>query len=244
MKYEKRTGGCQPGPGAVVESLLNCLFPPVCVLCGLGADEPGICNECESLLAWNRQACRRCGLPLPSGHDKQCGPCLLRPPPWSQTISPLLYCFPVNRLVQRFKFQRDLAAGRVLAKLMLRDLAGQTADVLVPVPLHWRRMLQRGFNQAFELATPIGKALDIPVLPAGLRRCKSGVAQSGLNAAERKKNIRGAFHWRHRQSAPKHVVLLDDVMTTGATATECAKVLLAAGAKRVDVWTAARAPLD
>jgi ComF family protein len=126
---------------------------------------------------------------------------------------------------------------------MLPSLSKQTADVLVPVPLHWQRLFQRGFNQAVELAVPIGRVLDIPVLTTGLTRRRATAAQSGLNSRTRKKNLRGAFRWRHRQPPPAHVVLVDDVMTTGATAAECTRVLLAAGAGRVDVWTAARAPL-
>jgi ComF family protein len=154
-----------------------------------------------------------------------------------------LYRFPIDRLVQRFKFNRHLPAGRLLSGLMLPSLASQTADILVPVPLHWRRLYQRGFNQAVELAVPIARALEIPVVTAGLIRRRATVAQSGLNARARKRNLVGAFRWRHRQPPPAHVALVDDVMTTGATVAECTRVLLAAGAKRVDVWTAVRAPL-
>ena len=154
-----------------------------------------------------------------------------------------MYRFPVDRLVQRFKFNRHLAAGRLLAELMLRVLAPRTADLLVPVPLHWQRLFQRGFNQAVELAVPISRATNIPLLTTGLSRRRATQAQSGLDARARRKNLGGAFRWRHTKAPPAHVVLVDDVMTTGATAAECTRVLLAAGAGRVDIWTAARAPL-
>jgi ComF family protein len=158
-------------------------------------------------------------------------------------ISPLLYRFPVDRLVQRFKFNRHLPAGRLLALLMLRVVNNQSADLLVPVPLHWKRLFQRGYNQAVELALPISRETRIPLLTNGLCRRRETKAQSGLDARARRKNLGGAFRWRHRKPPPPHVVLIDDVMTTGATATECTKVLLNAGAVRVDIWTAARAPL-
>ena len=114
-------------------------------------------------------------------------------------------------------------------------------DILIPVPLHHLRMLKRGFNQAYELAGHIGRSLDIPVLAGSLRRHKSTKAQSGLNRKQRRKNVRGAFYWHGRRKPGLHVALVDDVMTTGTTVTECARVLKKAGAERVDVWVAARA---
>ena len=114
-------------------------------------------------------------------------------------------------------------------------------DVLIPVPLHNFRMLKRGFNQAGELAAYAGKVIDIPVLTSALRRRRNTKAQSGLSRKQRRKNVRGAFYWHGPGKPARHVALIDDVMTTGTTVTECARVVKKAGAKRVDVWVAARA---
>ena len=154
------------------------------------------------------------------------------------------------------KFKADLACGRVLSRLVQRRLpshdraeanpldvvpGASVPDALVPVPLHWSRTLRRGFNPAAELAVPLAKSMQCRLLLSPLRRNRATVAQSGLDAAERRKNLRGAFRWHSPSPPPQHVVLIDDVVTTGATATECARVLLRSGAKRVDVWAIARA---
>ncbi len=114
-------------------------------------------------------------------------------------------------------------------------------DVLLPVPLHQLRMMKRGFNQAYELGSYIGKTLEIPLLAASLRRHRHTEAQSGLSRKQRRKNLRGAFYWHGDTHPGRHVALIDDVMTTGTTVSECARVLKNAGAKRVDVWVATRA---
>jgi ComF family protein len=161
-----------------------------------------------------------------------------------RTVCPLHYEFPVNRLVQAFKFRRQVAAGRVLSHLLCEYVNFSQAiypAALIPVPLHNLRMLSRGFNQAFEMAAYIGKVLDIPVLASTLRRRRNTKAQSGLSRKQRRSNMQGAFYWYGSNKPPPHIVLVDDVMTTGTTVTECARVLRRAGAKRVDVWIAARA---
>jgi len=114
-------------------------------------------------------------------------------------------------------------------------------DILIPVPLHNRRMMKRGFNQAGELGNYASKVLGIPLLTTALRRHRNTEAQSGLSRKQRQKNVRGAFYWHGSKKPGRHVALIDDVMTTGTTVTECARVLLKAGAKRVDIWVATRA---
>ncbi len=113
--------------------------------------------------------------------------------------------------------------------------------MLVPVPLHRFRLIKRGFNQACELGMFIGSHLGIEVQMGSLRRNRHTRAQSGLSRKQRNKNVRGAFYWKSLQRPPPHIALVDDVMTTGTTVMECARVLKKAGAKRVDVWVAARA---
>lgn len=223
--------------------MFDLLLPPCCVLCGCAVNSVCLCRGCRADLPWTGPHCRRCGLPLAHAADTVCGRCLRKPPPYSRTLSPLEYRFPVDRLVQAFKFRRQHAAGRVLAQLLCERVtacAGELPRALVPVPLHNWRFHTRGFNQAWELAVHLGRNLDIPLLATQLRRHRHTAAQSGLNRRQRRNNMRGAFYWRARTSPPAYVALVDDVMTTGTTVAECARVLRRAGALRVDVWVTAR----
>ncbi len=188
--------------------------------------------------------CHRCGLPLTAAGDDICGVCLQNQPKFTTVISPLEYAFPVDQLVQAFKSNRQLAAGRILSHLLCAHVinSGITRpDVLIPVPLHHLRLFRHGFNQSWELSTYISKPLNIPLLGTVLRRSRNTTAQAGLGRKQRRKNLRNAFHWHARQQPVSHVTLIDDVMTTGTTVSECASVLLKAGATRVDVWVTARA---
>lgn len=221
------------------------VIAPRCLVC----DEPGwagrdLCQACQQALCWNRCACRRCGLPLPAPAEA-CGECLRRPPAFLQTETPLVYGFPVDHLLPRFKFHGDLAAGRALAELFLAALparpAGDWPQALVPVPLHPDRLRQRGYDQALELAKALATGLGLPLCADGLRRCRSTGAQTERGAAARRRNVRGAFA-PGRGALPARVALVDDVITTGATATECARVLRSAGVATVELWAMARAP--
>jgi len=226
------------------------LLPARCLVCG----EPGeqgrdLCAECRRALPWNVPACGRCGLPLGAGEDATtaiCGRCLRKPPPLDRAYAAFRYAFPVDRLLPRFKFHSDLAAGRELSDALCASLAAAVAagdarpGALVPVPLHPRRLRSRGYNQALELARPLAKAFAIPLLPEGLRRVRDIAPQSDLGALARRRNPRGAF--AAADGLPAYVALVDDVMTTGATLHECAKVLRRAGVQRVDAWVVARVP--
>ncbi len=223
---------------------LDLLLPAHCLICGQASGSMSLCEPCINDLPWAGFQCQQCGLPLPSSVDEICGACIQHKPPFTSTVCPLQYKFPVDCLVRSFKFNRQLAAGRVLSQLMCAHIAGQNLahpDVLIPVPLHSFRWLRRGFNQATELGNHISKVLGIPLLAHSLRRTRHTKAQSGLNRRQRRVNVRGAFYWRSPDQPPAHIALVDDVMTTGTTLTECARVLKKAGAKRVDVWVASRA---
>lgn len=223
---------------------LDLLLPPRCLLCGMASDSSCICGPCKIDLPWTGLHCHQCGLPLASPNDEICGLCVQRPPTFTRTVCPLQYQFPADRLVQSFKFNRQLAAGRILSQLICEHVMDRQVtcpEVLIPVPLHKLRMIKRGFNQACELGSHISKVLDIPLLTASLRRRRNTKAQSGLSRRQRRKNVRGAFYWYDAVKPARHVALIDDVMTTGTTVAECASVLKKAGAKRVDIWVAARA---
>ncbi len=172
-----------------------------------------------------------------------CGECIKREPPFASTFAPFEYAHPLDLLLVRLKFARNLAAGRVLAQLALDALAENRVPVpqaIVPVPLHRGRLRERGYNQALELARPFSEALGVPVREL-LVRNRATAAQSDLDAAARRRNVRGAFEVTG-SALPAHVAVVDDVMTTGTTIRECARVLRRAGVARVDVWVLARAP--
>lgn len=172
-----------------------------------------------------------------------CGQCQRREPPWDAAWVPFRYAWPLDRLESRFKFGADLAAGRVLSSLWLREPRPPALPSwLVPVPLHLGRLRTRGYNQALELAKPLAGCLDVSIHADALKRLRSTAAQTELGALDRRRNVRAAFATRPSVAWPAHVALLDDVMTTGATLAECARVLKRAGVQRVDVWALARAP--
>lgn len=248
MQYENGFRYCQSGSldafKRVLVAGLDVLLPPYCVLCQLPSGFGCLCRSCREQLVPPGPHCRRCGLPLSRSHDRVCGRCLQRRLPYDSTVYPLQYRFPADRLVQALKFNGQLVAGRILAGLMHERVSKSNAplpDALVPVPLHAWRLFQRGFNQSHELAAHLSAALGIPLQAAVLQRRRHTRAQSGLDRKQRRRNLRGAFCWRGRQEPARHIALIDDVMTTGTTVGECARVLKKAGAKRVDVWVAARA---
>jgi ComF family protein len=221
--------------------------PPRCLVCREpGSNDRDLCALCTAALPWNRRACPTCALPLPyvtPGDSGTCGACLQRPPPLAATHAAFIYGFPLDRLLPRFKFHGDLAAGRLLVQHMADAFAGlPQPDALLPIPLHRARLRSRGYDQALELARPLGRRLGVPVIDQALRRQRPTAPQSRLDAAQRRRNLRGAFTIAHTAVLPAHIVLVDDVMTTGATLHAAAKVLRRAGVARIDAWVCARAP--
>jgi ComF family protein len=221
------------------------LWPARCLICH-AAGLPGLdlCAGCIAALPWNHHACRQCAIPLPaSSADARCGECLQQAPPLHATHAALVYGFPLDRLLPRFKFHNDLAVGRLLAQLMADAFAGaQRPDALLPIPLHRTRLRARGYDQALELARPLSRALGIPLLHDAMRRDRATAPQSELDAAQRRRNLRKAFAIEDGTALPRHIALIDDVMTTGATLHAAADCLRRAGVARVDAWVCARAP--
>ncbi len=173
---------------------------------------------------------------------QKCGGCLRHPPAFEHALAALEYRFPVDRMIQRFKFGGDLAAGRWLAEeLALRVRCAARPCVLVVPALAGARLRIRGFNQALEIARVVGAACAIPVDPGAIVKVRDTAPQPGLDPRARRANLRGAFH-AARAFDGEHVALVDDVMTTGATADAIARALRSAGARRVDVWVVARTP--
>ncbi len=231
-----------------VTAALDLVFPPLCPVCdrmlGTGRRDP-LCGACwEGLERLAPPWCRCCGAPL--GVEGLCGACRIRRPRFAYARATLLYGDLVREAIHAFKFggRRGLAypLGDLLAGLGLSALPGAAPDVLVPVPLHPRRARERGYNQALLLARRLGRAWGVPVAADALLRAVPTLPQADLDAAARRRNVRGAFVvCRPEVIAGRHVVLVDDVLTTGATAGECAGNLYRAGAAAVGVLTVARA---
>jgi ComF family protein len=240
-----------------VTGLLQGLLPTGshCLLCGLPGIEmqaADLCADCSAELPRIGQHCPHCGLPLPDPHrtvsvplaSSPCGQCLLAPPPYRRCIAPLLYRPPVAQLIARFKYSGRLACGRLLCDELLRRLRCEPdpgADLIVPVPLHWRRRWARGFNQAEIIGDELSRALRIPLRSDLLARSRPAPPQQSLGADQRRRNLRGAFALRG-PAVGLDIALVDDVVTTGATAAEIAGLLLGAGARSVQVWCLARTP--
>lgn len=230
--------------GTVVDTLLRLArraLPLHCLACGeRGDDGLDLCAACRNAMPVNCNACLRCALPL--AWPGTCGQCLRRPPPLHAAHAAFIYAPPLDRLLPRYKFHQDLAAGHLLAQLMAHALAGcERPQALVPVPLHRARLRQRGYDQALELARPLASTLRLPLRTDLLRRIRATPAQSQLDAAARRRNLRGAFGVA-AGPLPAHVALVDDVMTTGATLHAAATALRRAGVARVDAWVCARTP--
>ncbi|MNX69351.1 DNA utilization protein GntX [compost metagenome] len=220
-----------------------------CLLCDEAADgSTPICMACETDLPWLGDHCECCALPLPAA-GLTCGQCLNQPPAFERVIAPWTYSFPVDSLITRFKHSAKWPFGHLLAELLTQALQHRFDDdlprpeLLVPVPLGKRRLRQRGFNQAAMLARWISASLDIPCDERLLLRTQDTDAQQDLNAEARKKNLRNAFALTPKTSLKgRHLALVDDVLTTGATAQALARLLMDAGAARVDVYCLARTP--
>lgn len=232
-----------------VDNWLNIIqtlfYPNRCLLCSAAGEEGrDLCRACRHELPDNPVACRLCGLPLTTHHESHCGECQKHPPSLDGAIIPFRYVSPLDHLLLGLKFNRQLANARLLGGLMLdaiREHDEPLPDCILPVPLHPSRLRERGYNQALELARPIARGLGLPIDTKRVVRTLATAAQSSLEKKARRKNIRGAF--TIREEPPEHVAILDDVVTTGSTVNELAKVLRKAGARRVVVWACARVTL-
>jgi ComF family protein len=224
------------------------ILPPRCLACGATVGEPAsLCGPCWSAITFFAPPwCSNCGLPFehPMGEGAICGACATRPPAWHRARSVLRYDRHSRRLVLMLKHGDQTHLAGAFGRWMQR--AGSDvlveADLLIPVPLHWTRLLARRFNQAALLAHAVRAAGGPAVGADWLVRRRRTPSQGRMGPLARARNVRGAFALRRgRNVAGKRVVVVDDVMTTGATAEECARVLRQAGAASVGVLVLARA---
>lgn len=220
------------------------LLPQDCFLCGGAGDDALLCPACANdLPCLSGPNCPICALPTPTG--SVCGACLKQGPHFDATRTRFRYGFPLDRLVQALKYHHRLAVARYFAEALLEvappDAAA--ADLMMALPLSEQRLAERGFNQALEIARPLAHRLDLPLAVTGYAKTMDTAPQASLPWKERQKNIRGAFECALDLSG-KHVIVIDDVMTTGATLNEFARTLKKHGADRVTNWVVARAIRD
>ena len=226
-------------------SLQSWLFPAHCRLClaRTGTAMP-LCAGCHADLPWPGASCTQCAGPLGGALSAgRCGRCQRQPPAYGTTTAVLRYRPPADYLIQRLKFAGELALAPLLAGLLAARLAGRSPplpELLIPVPLHGSRLRERGFNQATEIARVLGRKLHIPVNHRLCRRIRKTETQSLLPVKVRHWNVRNAFAMPG-QAPARHVAIVDDVMTTGHTVNELARVLKNSGIELVEVWVIARA---
>ena len=229
-----------------IQHALDCFAPCHCSLCGLPSGRDiELCPACEGELPWLTHSCRQCALPLSDSEARLCGACLSTPPAFDRCVAACAYTPPLTAWVHAAKYQGALPILRVLAYLLRRALSEHSApdpDVVLPMPLHWRRRWRRGFNQAEEMARALRehpRFASLDIRGAVAKRIRATAYQRELGAAERHRNLRGAFRIS-RDLEGLHIAVVDDVLTTGASAHALASALKDAGAVQVSIWCCAR----
>ncbi|WP_305908509.1 ComF family protein [Methylomarinum sp. Ch1-1] len=221
------------------------LFPPNCIFCGAdGFKSMDLCQHCLEGLALNQNCCYRCAEPFETAAStpRLCGHCLSKPPLFDETTAPFLYRREMRYLITGLKFGGQYKNARLLGMLMARHIESrlELPERLIPVPLHKARYRQRGFNQSIEIAKTLSRELSVPLELNSCIRRRNTEHQSRLPGKQRRKNMNKAF-MLNQSIACRHVAIVDDVMTTGATAEALAHTLKQDGVERVQVWVCARA---
>lgn len=220
----------------------NALLPQDCFLCAAPAGKELLCPPCSaSLPRLTAERCPLCALPTPGA--AVCGACLKQTPHFDATQAVFRYQFPADRLIQSLKYVHRLASADFLGRALAALLIPFRPDLILPVPLAPARLAERGFNQALEIARPLARLLDVPLEISRVHRRRDTAPQASLPWKERKQNIRHAFECELDLTG-KSVLVVDDVMTTGATLDELARTLKAHGAARVENCVLARALKD
>ncbi|MFW5488840.1 MAG: ComF family protein [Desulfovibrio sp.] len=243
------SGACIAGEIRIgrVASLLAQSRCPVCSRVLSERDALGLCPECRARLAPRTAGyCPACGLlhADPDGVPHLCATCLDVPPDWENIYFHGSYDGLLGELLRAYKFRSALGLGKLLQSLVVETFflrEYRVPDLIVPVPLHPRRLLERGYNQSRELGRRLAARLERPLTLHALERVRCTIPQVSLERKDRLRNVQGAFQAREGEVAGRRVLLLDDVMTTGTTLRECTRVLLQAGAAAVDVLVLARA---
>jgi len=237
--------------GSILKSIIDFIFPPICPICGSSfssEEEIGICTHCLSHIKYiGSPLCSKCGRPFYSEltSDHLCGECLTKKRYFNRARAVGYYEGVLRKTIHllKYKLRNNLAfpLGNLMVNRMKSFLNGATYQLIIPVPLHPRRLRERGFNQALSLARFISKEYNITLDFYSLARRRQTRPQVGLSEQERRDNVRGAFLLLKKDKViDKDILLVDDVYTSGNTVEECSKVLMKAGAASVDVLTLAR----
>jgi ComF family protein len=238
----------------ISDSFLNLFYPETCFICSspiARRQDCGLCDDCWQKVIGLRikgALCPSCGTPLPDfadGSKSLCLECIHRPPPYSGARSFGYYSTELRRMIHELKFEGRRPLTQLLAPLLagvfFESWQRDDFDFITSIPLHSRRRRERGFNQAELLSRALARLIGLPDLRV-LRRAAATKPQVGLSDAQRRENVRNAFSCKHAdQVAGRRILLIDDVMTTGATAASAADALIAGGAEKVSVLTVARA---
>ncbi len=224
-----------------------------CILCGEKCNKIKtfertlLCTACTKDLPLIENPCHVCGIPLPSKNSTTtCGRCLNTAPYYQKSTIPLQYEFPVTILVKQLKYNDKLLFSELLSQLLIENIqqnSNPVPEVIIPVPLHPYRLIKRGFNQSELIAKKLSKKLEIPVDLKSCKRIKNTLHQTNFTIKERKKNIRNAFSINECFSA-KHIAIVDDVVTTGSTANELARMFQKSGTEQIEIWACARTVPD
>ena len=222
-----------------------------CVLCEASVSRTiSLCESCEGDLPVLASACKQCGIPLGEAneHDAVCGECLKIASVIDYTLCLYHYQAPLDFLITTLKYKQQLSHAEILGQLLLTRLKQEKEDELpdciIPVPLHKSRLVNRGFNQSLEIARPVAKALKLTIDTKLVDRKRRTSAQTDLNASQRRKNVKNCFEIVTQKAINyDHVVIIDDVVTTGSTINELAKQLKRSGVNKVGVWAISRAIL-
>jgi len=237
------------GLAELLESAARLFDPGDCFFCGAAVDEGRAwCRGCNRRIPrLESPICPACSLPLPAGTNHLCQECLKKRPPFEKTLALLVYEDLAASLVQEIKYNchlfllRNLLAEDPGIWKHISDYA-RGADMIVPVPLHRGRLLKRGYNQSLLIAKTVFGRTTVRIDPFALERIRRTASQTGMNGAERRKNLRNAFAADRKRVRGKNIILVDDVMTTGTTAAECSRTLIRDGASGVRVFALARTP--
>lgn len=231
---------------SALTSFLDALLPPLCLLCGAkigakgAAGDVAFCADCRSDLPVLQAAhCPDCLIATEQG--ERCGACLAHAPHFDHAHALYRYEFPVSRLIHGLKYQARFAPARTWGLLLAAETAAFPADYVLPLPLHPQRIKERGYNQALEIARHLAHARGVPLDRESLQKNRATPPQSSLSLKARQRNLKGAFSCQ-RDFSDRHLLLIDDVLTTGATANEAARVLKLHGAASVGIAVVARTP--
>jgi len=231
-----------------LKASLDLLLPPACLLCGHPLQtgrRTAFCDPClAGMTPLGTAHCRRCAQPFPDAASCHvCGTCLKRPPGFSRVHAAGIYQGSIKEALQRLKYRNQLILAKPLGRLLGKTLADSFVawpDCIIPVPLHPRRLRQRGYNQAHELARPLSRDFGCPIEAGLLQRHRRTPPQQGLSAMDRGRNLRNAFELSSPIGSAR-VLLVDDIMTTGETVRECCRTLLRGGAAEIQVAVVGRA---